>query len=428
MGARIATVAAGSIAAEVGLQAGDVLLAVNGAPVADYIAYRFATAEEEVTLLVTRGNEQWEIEIEKDEDEDLGLGFASDVFDGMRRCRNNCVFCFERQMPAGMRPSLNLRDDDYRLSFLHGNFITLTNLRAGDMARIIREHLSPLYVSIHATDPEVRRCLLQNRRAPDIRAQLRRLGDGGIEVHGQIVLCPGWNDGEVLERTLDDLTALHPTLLSVGIVPVGLTAHRPAGPDVCPLTPADAATLLAAVQPRQQANLAHLGTRLIFAADEFYLATSQPFPLKAAYEGFPQRENGIGLSRIFLDELATLRWPAHLPAGPVSLVTGMLAAPLLHEFAARLREHGVDARVIAIPNTFYGGGVTVAGLLTARDLRAALADCPHGQAIFLPAATLNTDGIFLDDTTPRELERALGVPLYFCTGPKAVVKRLAACC
>ena len=425
-GARIATVTAGSIAAQVGLRAGDVLLEVNGAAVTDYIAYRFAIADEEVVLTVARGDEEWEIEIEKDADEELGLGFACDVFDGMRRCRNNCVFCFERQMPAGMRASLQVRDDDFRLSFIHGNFITLTNLRRGEMARIIREHLSPLYVSIHATDPAVRRQLLRNRRAPDIRAQLRRLGAGGITVHGQIVLCPGWNDGEVLARTLDELAALYPTVLSVGIVPVGLTAHRPAGPAVRAVTPEDAAAVLETVAARQAENRTRLGTRQVFLADEFYLAGGQPLPPAAAYEGFPQRENGIGLSRLFLDELAALRWPARLPVGPVTLVTGMLAAPLLEQLAACLREHGVDARVIAVPNTFYGGGVTVAGLLTGHDLQAALAGRDLGQAVILPAATLNADGILLDDITPAELERALGVPILFCAGPRAVVKAIGA--
>jgi putative radical SAM enzyme (TIGR03279 family) len=208
----IAAVEPGSIAEDVGLQPGDELLAVNGAPLTDYIAYRFAIADEEVTLAVARGEERAEIEIEKEADDDLGLTFTSDVFDGVRRCRNRCVFCFEEQMPAGMRASLRLRDDDFRLSFLHGNFLTLTNLTRADEARILREHLSPLFVSVHATDPAVRARMLGVKTAPDVRAQLRRLGAGGIEVHAQIVLCPGWNDGEVLAATLADLAALHPVV------------------------------------------------------------------------------------------------------------------------------------------------------------------------------------------------------------------------
>jgi len=423
--ARIVEVVPGSIAEELELQPGDLLLAIDGMPVTDYVAYRFAIADEEITLEIARGEECWEIEIEKDADEDLGLVFEYDVFDGVRRCRNKCVFCFEEQMPAGMRDSLRLRDDDFRLSFLHGNFLTLTNTSSADMQRIICEHLSPLFVSIHATDLEVRRRMLQNRRAPDIMRQLRELGEGGIEVHGQIVLCPGWNDGAVLEQTLADLATLHPTLLTVGIVPVGLSAHRPATPEVRAVTPADAAAVLDAVERWQAQLLPRLGTRLVFAADEFYLAAGRAFPSADAYEGFPQKENGIGLARLFLDELDTLDMPANLSAGKITLATGTLAAPLLAQLAERLCTAGVDAGVIPVPNRFYGGGVSVAGLLTVHDLLAELANRDLGHALFLPTSILNADGIFLDDMTPAELEEALGVPVYFCAGPAEVVEVLS---
>ncbi len=364
--AQIVAVLPGSIAEEVELLAGDRLLAVNDAPVSDYIAYRFALAQEEVTLEVARGEERWGIEIEKDADEDLGLVFASDVFDGLRRCRNRCVFCFEEQMPPGMRPSLCLHDDDFRLSFLHGNFLTLTNLTPDDERRIIREHLTPLFISIHATEIVVRRRLLHNRRAPDVLAQMRRLGEGGIAMHGQIVLCPGWNDGAVLERTLDDLAALAPMLQTVGIVPVGLTAHRrghvqsakfkvqnarckvqsDAMSELRAVTPVDAAAVLDLIARRQQAWLPRLATRFAFAADEFYLSAGRPIPSAGEYEDFPQRENGIGLARLFLDELASL--PRSSRRTPrfrnITLVTGVLAAPLLEQLAARLRAYGVAAR------------------------------------------------------------------------------------
>ncbi|HOF87935.1 MAG TPA: DUF512 domain-containing protein, partial [Armatimonadota bacterium] len=365
----------------------------------------------------------FDVEIEKDADEDLGLVFAHDVFDRVRRCRNNCVFCFERQMPAGMRPSLSLRDDDFRLSFLHGNFLTLTNLRPDDLARIVRERLTPLYVSIHATDPAVRRAMLRNRAAGDILAQVRLLGDHGIQVHGQIVLCPGWNDGPVLARTLNDLAALYPAVLSVGVVPVGLTAHRPAGPDVRAVTPGDAEAVLDLIAAMQAALLPRLGTRLVFAADECYLMTGRPLPPDAAYEEYAQAENGIGLSRRFLDEAAALHIPP-LPARAVTLATGALAAPLVESFTARLRAAGADARVAAVPNRFYGGGVSVAGLLTGRDLLAALRGRDLGAALILPAVTLNADGRFLDDLTPADLEAALGVPLHFCADPAEVVAAL----
>ncbi len=420
--AYIATVLPGSIAEEVDLRPGDVLRAVNGAPVRDYIAYRFAIAEEEVTLEVARGEECWEIEIEKDVDEDLGLVFASDVFDGVTRCRNRCVFCFEAQMPAGMRPSLCLHDDDYRLSFLHGNFLSLTNMKPSDLRRIIREHLTPLFVSIHATDLAVRRRLLQNDHAPDVLGQLRQLGAGGIEVHGQIVLCPGWNDGAVLEKTLDDLSGLYPTVQTVGIVPVGLSAHRPATPEVRAVTTDDARAVLDSVERRQAELLPRQGTRLIYAADEFYLTAGRPIPPAEEYEGFTQKENGIGLARLFLDELAALPAPHTLSRGrKITIATGTLAAPLLEGLAARLQDYGVEAAVVAAPNRFYGGGVSVAGLLTGSDLLAALRGRALGDAVFLPAAILNADGILLDDLTPEDLEGELGVPLHFCHGPAEVL-------
>jgi putative radical SAM enzyme (TIGR03279 family) len=424
--AQIAAVHPDSIAAELGLAPGDLLLAVNGAPLTDYIAYRFAIADEELELVVARGDEQWCIELEKEADDDLGLTFTEDVFDGMRRCTNRCVFCFEEQMPAGMRSSLRLRDDDVRLSFLHGNFVTLTNVRAGEMARIIREHLSPLYVSVHATDPDTRRRLLGVRRAPDLRRQLRELGAAGIEVHTQIVFCPGWNDGAILEETLNDLTALYPTVQSIGIVPVGLTAHRPAGPEVTPVTPAGAEALLARVAHWSAACLAQMGTRLVYAADEFYLLAGIPFPPTEAYEEFPQRENGIGLARLFLDALDDLIIPpAAVPMPlPVALVTGTSAAPLLAGLAERLRAAGYRVDTIAVPNHFYGGGVSVAGLLTGSDLQLALAGTGPWAQLLLPALLLNGDGLFLDDRTPAELERALGWPLVFCEEPEDVVSVL----
>jgi len=425
--ARIAEIMPESIAEELELQPGDLLLAVNGEPVTDYIAYRFAIADEDVSIEIARGDEQGVFEIEKDADEDLGIIFESDVFDGVRACRNRCVFCFEDQMPAGMRGSLSLRDDDFRLSFLHGNFLTLTNLTDDDVRRIVHEKLSPLFVSIHATDPAIRNAMLQNTKAQDIRAQLRELGEQGIEFHGQIVLCPGWNDGAVLDQTLTDLAERYPALLTVGIVPVGLTAHRDSLPELRTVTPEDAAAVLDAVEKKQSENLSRLDTRQVFAADEFYLLANRPFPAAEAYEGFPQKENGIGLARLFLDELASLPEIAlavPCPVSPVTIATGTLAAPLLEQLAAHLRAWGIEATVVPVPSLTYGGGVSVAGLITGADLRAALAGRDLGQMLILPTASLNADGIFLDDTTPEELETAFGVPIHFCDGPDAIIETI----
>lgn len=425
--ARIAAILPDSIAEALGLQADDILCAVNSQPLTDYIAYRFAIAEEEVTLIIRRSDEEVEFEIEKDADEDLGIVFAEDVFDGVRGCRNNCVFCFENQMPTGMRPSLNLRDDDFRLSFLHGNFLTLTNLRDDDLSRIFREHLSPLFVSIHATDLAVRRRMLRNKNAPDICRQLATLSEGGIELHGQIVLCPGWNDGPVLQCTLSDLLALYPALSSVGIVPVGLTAYRPAGPEVRVVSAEDAASVLDLLEKVQQQALAAHGTRLVYAADEFYLLANRPLPPAEAYEDFAQQENGIGLARLFLDEVAELDFTglARQDGQLHTLLTGVLATPLLRQLALRITlELGGAVQVIAVENQFYGGGVSVAGLLTGLDILHALTNVELGASVFLPAVLLNSDGVFLDDMTPEALEQALGVPLHFCAGPEAVVELL----
>ena len=286
-GACVAAVEPGSIAEEIGIQPGDVLLAINNELLTDYIAYRFAISEEEILLEFARGDEVAQVIIEKDADEDLGIIFTCDVFDGLHPCRNHCIFCFENQMPPGMRDSLCLRDDDYRLSFLHGNFLTLTNLQENELARIIREHLSPLYISIHAVDTTVRRKLLANRTAADILPQLQQLAAGGIELHGQIVLCPGWNDGAVLDETLDQLTAT-PLLQSIGVVPVGLTDYRPQSDNLRPLDVKDARAALSTIEKIQNSCLQKYQRRICFAADEIYLLAGAEIPPATAYEGFPQ--------------------------------------------------------------------------------------------------------------------------------------------
>ncbi len=421
----VASVAQHSIAAELELEPGDMLLAVNGVPVSDYIGYRFAVAEEDVTLTIMRGEERWEIEIEKEADEDIGLSFTSDVFDGVTSCCNNCVFCFEDQLPAAARQSLRIRDDDFRLSFLHGNFLSLTNLTESDWQRIAIEHLSPLFVSIHATDTTVRRQMLQNDTAPDIREQLRRLGELGIEVHGQIVLCPGWNDGAVLAQTLSELAELLSPVATVGIVPVGLTDFRPQGPEVRQVTPDDAAAVLATVAAQQQQNLAQLGTRQVFAADEFYLLTGTQLPTAEEYEEFPQLENGIGLARQFLDDIpAALQLLKKRQTHRATLVTGTLATPIVGQLVAKLQARGVAITLVTAQNHFFGAGVSVAGLLTAGDVRAALAGVDIGEALLLPAAMLNDDGVTLDDVTVAEITNEYGVPVYFTGSPEAIVRAL----
>lgn len=412
-GAVIERVEVGSIAAEAGLAPGDEIIAINGTPVNDLIDYRYLCADEHIDVEVRKANgEEWLIEIDKDCDEELGVGFTSETFDGLRRCQNHCVFCFLDQMPVGMRRSLYVRDDDYRLSFLHGNFVTLTNLRPEDIERIITLRLSPLYVSVHATDPAVRRRLLRNRRAGEIVPLLKRLCGAGIEVNCQIVLCPGYNDGEVLDRTIADLAELWPRALSVAVVPVGLTRYRAGLPEIKAVGRAEADAVIAQVEG-WQARLAERGvTDLLYLADEFYLIAGRPLPRYEDYGNFPQLENGVGLVRLFEEEfkVAEVRFPKTVEPRRVRIVTGVSAGPFIKGLAARLeRVAGMRAEVTVVENEFFGPSVTVAGLLTGRDILAALRGSAPVDEILIPAAALRFEGDrFLDDVTPAELALEVG--------------------
>jgi len=437
----VTAVAKGSPAERAGIEpaagcgAGDRLISIAGAPVRDYVDYRFLSAEERVEIVILKpGGARLAITVEKHPDEDLGLDFAGELFDGMRLCRNRCLFCFYDQLPKGLRESLYLRDDDFRLSFLHGNFITLTNLSAADLARICRQRLSPLYVSVHATEPGLRRRILGNPRAPDLLAQMRRLAAGGIEMHAQVVLCPGINDGEALSRTVADLAELHPAVASVAVVPVGLTRHRAGLPDLRPVESAGAARLLKRVYRWQADFLARFGSRFVFAADEIYLLAGEKFPAAAEYEGFPQRENGVGLARLFLDELRPVRRlrPADFRAAAgrppaaglrVTLVTGMAARGLVGKLAAKMRRQGVRAQVVAVENRLLGERVTVAGLLAGQDLAAALVGRELGDVVALPASALR-DGEFLDGLRVKDLSRRLGTSIVRAAGPKELAAAL----
>ncbi len=394
MEARIAEVEPGSTADEIGLAPGDVVLAVDGCPVQDVIDYRYALAEEEVVLTVRQtSGEVIEIEIEKDPDDTLGIVFASPLFDGLRECNNRCVFCFVDQMPKGARKTALLHDDDYRMSFLGGNFITLTNLDEADIERIVRLRLSPLYASIHATDPAVRRALFRSKASDRALPTLRRLVEAGVAVHTQIVVVPGLNDGEVLEATVRDLAALHPGVASVGIVPVGLTAHRAGLPPLRTVSAEGAAAVLDALAVWQAEFRRRHRTRLVFAADELYLAADRAFPEPRAYEDYPQLENGIGLCALFRQAFRRSA-RALAPALPTRILTGSSAAPFL---TGLLREAGVaDVEVAPVENTYLGASVTVAGLMAGRDVGRAL-EGSSAELHLVPAVALNDDGRFLDD-------------------------------
>lgn len=420
----IAAVAEDSPAARAGIEAGERLFSIAGAPVRDYVDYKFLSADEHVEVeLIAPDGARRTLVIEKHPDQDLGLDFLTDLFDGMRRCRNRCLFCFYDQLPAGLRPTLYARDDDFRLSFLHGNFITLTNLSQSDFARIAQQRLSPLYISVHATNLALRRRLLANPQAPDVMQQMQWLAQRGIEMHAQVVLCPGLNDGAALERTIADLAALHPAVASVAIVPVGLTRHRQELPKLRPVDAQGARDILRRVRAWQAGFRAQFGSRFVFAADEFYGLAAEDFPDAEQYDDFPQRDNGVGLARLFLDELedTDFRTCAGCSA---TLVTGVSARGLVEKTALRMREHGVRADVATITNRLLGETITVAGLLAGSEVREALGQRQLSAVIALPTTALREDE-FLDGVTVEELSRDLGKRVISAAGPQELATRLA---
>jgi len=429
MGATITGVRPNSIAREVGIAKGDELLRINGYPVTDLLVYRFYAAEANVMLHVRKANgEELIYEIEKDEDEDLGLDFAQELFDKTRRCRNRCRFCFVDQMPQGMRPTLYVKDDDFRLSFMYGNFITLTNLREGDWDTIRRLHLSPLYISVHATDPETRKQLMTNPAAGDILKNLQRLADWGIAFHCQIVLCPGINDGPQLTQTVLDLAAFWPQARSVAIVPVGLTSYRECLPKLETVSSSQAKDLTRQVHHWQQHFLKEYGTRFVFLADEFYLLAELPLPRYDDYEDFPQLENGVGLSAVFLQdfELAMKEAPTALARSRrFAIATSILGEKVLRQPVEKLRSiEELDISIHIIHNAFFGPGITVSGLIAGSDLIAALAGQSLGEALLIPAVCLKDEKHFLDDCSVDEAARRLGVPVIPVAGARELVERV----
>jgi len=431
----VTDVAIGSPAQTAGMRAGDRLVSLNGQPVRDIIDYRFHSAEHEVEVVFLRGNEMRQAIVEKEIDEPLGLDFAEELFDGVRTCDNCCVFCFVHQLPRGMRKSLYIRDDDYRLSFLHGNFITLASETEEDIRRIINQRLSPLYVSVHTSEERLRRAILRNPRAPEIMPRLTALTSGGIELHTQIVLCPGINDGDQLDRTIGDLAELYPGVRSIAVVPVGLTRHRRAPaksesdiPALKPVEVDDARRALEQIRRWQRKLQDRLGRRLVYASDEMYLAAGEAIPSAKMYEGFPQLENGVGIVRRFLDQAvrAAAKLPERLAVSlRVTLITSALAAPFLSRFAARLnRTEGLEVMVEAVRNDFFGEMVTVTGLLTGRDIIGQLRGRPLGDALILPTVCLR-DGLFLDDVSIEHLQEELGVPVHAISPhPAALVGKI----
>ena len=395
----ILSVEAGSIAEELGIQAGDSLVAVNGEPVNDLVDYLIEEPKESLHVALKRASgDLWALDVEHDSEEPLGLVLPHPE---PKQCGNNCVFCFVHQLPRGMRRTLYVKDEDYRFSFLYGAYVTLTNLAEEDLQRILNKKLSPLYVSVHAADHMLRQKLLGNP-APDVMPILQQLVAGGIEVHTQVVVCPQINDGEQLAQTCRELVALVPGLKSLAVVPVGLTGHRQRLPELRPHTRQEALELVEWVEITQENLLERLGTRFIFAADELYLKAEKDFPSLSVYEELSQVENGVGLIPQFrsqADEVLDIAEPLDLP--PISMVTGVSAADDIKAFARRLADKcGLDLRVHVIENDFFSGHVTVTGLLTGQDLLAQLAEQDLGDILMIPDVMLREgEEVFLDEVS-----------------------------
>ncbi len=402
-------------AAQAGIMPGDKISAVNNHPVEDVIDVQFWAADENCMLTVHRGPDVIEIAIDKDIDEQIGVEFQDDLFDGVRLCSNRCDFCFVDQQPKGMRKALAIRDDDFRLSFLHGNFVTLTNLTSHDWRRIFSQRLSPLYISVHATDITVRRRLLRNKRSGDILTSIQHLIQGGIVVHTQVVLCQGINDGAVLDKTIEELARLYPGVLSLAVVPMGVTDYRLERNESQPFNPASARKILRQIREWQRKFEQNLGTRFCVPSDEFYLLANEALPKAYTYDGFPQLSNGVGGSRLFLDELGKCvkKQPVERRRGRIQLVTGALALPLIQKLAQVVTDYsGYDTQVVSAINNWYGPSVTVAGLLTGRDVRDALNKAGRAEGAFFPDIMLRENsGMFLDDETVDSISCQTDRPL-----------------
>ncbi len=447
--ARVLAVAPGSPAACAGVQPGDELVALNGEELRDVIRYQLQADEPDVELALRRDGSDRRVTIGKATGESLGLELHSAVFDRVQTCDNHCPFCFIHQLPRGMRRSLYLKDDDYRLSFLYGNFTTLTRFTEADLERVVTEGLGPLYVSIHATDPILRARLLRNRRGATSLRWLDALLAAGVEVHGQIVVCPGINDGAVLDDTLLGVFDRFPRLATLGVVPLGVSDHNHE-PEMRPHTREEAVAVVECIERWQQRYVATLGRRLVYAADEYYLMAGRDFPPVAAYDGFPQHENGIGMARAFEHDARRavvgeevdgtgprsgfFAWVDGAPAdgyraprqtenekmrhsrtesvrecrmsSPVTVITGEYGARVLTPVLDAIAVH--DVRVLPVRNRFFGGNIGVTGLLTGADVAAALADEPAGSRYLLPDVVLSRD-VFLDGVHVRDLPRPVEV-------------------
>ena len=412
----------GSIAEEFELAPGDRLISINGHEIEDIFDYQFYAEDTYIEILIEKPDgEQWILEIDKEEDEDLGIEFDNGLMDEYRSCHNKCIFCFIDQMPKGMRDTLYFKDDDSRLSFLQGNYVTLTNMSDHDLDRIIQYHLSPINISFQTMNPELRCKMLNNRFAGEALKKVDRLNEAGIEMNGQIVLCKGVNDGEELAFSIREMMRYIPNLQSVSVVPVGLSKYRDGLFPLEPFTREDAREVLSTIHHYQNESYQKYGNHFIHASDEWYILAGEELPQEENYDGYLQLENGVGMMRLLLNEFeeAVKELQEKISVGTldfssreISMATARLAYPFIRDMAARMMEMvpGLMIHVYEIRNDFFGEMITVSGLLTGQDLIAQLTGKELGEALYLPQNVLRSgEEVFLDDVTVTEMEKTLQV-------------------
>ncbi|MEG1457857.1 MAG: DUF512 domain-containing protein [Acetivibrio sp.] len=415
-GHKIVKVLSGSIGEEMEIEAGDFLISVNHTKIQDVFDYHYAINDDYLEVIIEKANgEEWELEIEKDYEEDLGLEFEQGLMDDYKSCTNQCMFCFIDQMPPNMRETLYFKDDDARLSFLQGNYITLTNMKDSDLERIIHYKLAPINISVQTMNPELRCKMLHNRFAGDSLKKLKKLYEENIEMNSQIVLCKGYNDKEELDRSIKELGAMYPPMQSLSVVPVGLTKYREKLVPLEKFNQQEAAYVLKQIHGWQQIFLEKYGTRFVYASDEWYLTAKMPIPEEEYYEGYGQIENGVGMIRSLKDEVFNYlnTESFHIvKQKPFSMATGVLAAPILNEILEKMKERfpNLKGNVYTISNDFFGRDITVAGLLTGQDIIKQLKGKELGEFLILPDVLLRSgEKVLLDDITVSDIERELNI-------------------
>lgn len=425
-------VKAGSPAEAAGIKAGWKLLRVDNYKPKDIIDYKIAESDDNLSLLLqTKRGLLRRIKINKSPGVTLGLTFNPPTMSRLQGCGNNCIFCFVEQNPANMRKALYLKDDDYRLSFLYGNFITLNRVTDDEIERIIKLQLSPLYVSVHTTNPDLRRMIFGNRHANRGLKNLERLVAAGINIHAQLVLCPGINTGQELEQTIADLDQMGPNIIDIALVPVGLTEHRSGLAELREFTAGEAKELIELSQILQHKFLAKRGSRFVFVADEFYILGGLEFPVDSEYEGYPQLENGVGLARLFINELDQIAAQDPIVINSkhaISMLTGKAAESLLKALGKQIETlFGLKIELITVENRYFGSSVTVAGLLTGSDLLAALEGISGNSVVFISKALLREDrDLFLDDISVAEIEQKLNIQICPVCGPLELIAEIQA--